>query len=96
MFGAIFKTSFNNCSAGLGECLNDVPIRNKFSVQNDNSLNDAPKLPGTLYEADNQCSLVFEQGSKRCPYMVSTYQIRYLYFISCCGSLMVRILDYGS
>lgn len=50
-------------STGYGECLLDIPNGRIYDFQT--------QLPGSLYDVNKQCELMFGPGSQVCPYLVS-------------------------
>ncbi|KAL1130617.1 hypothetical protein AAG570_011859 [Ranatra chinensis] len=68
-----YPWSWSNCSrhfltefldAGYGYCLQDRP---SMDILNDRE--DKEKLPGEGFTEDKQCELIYDKGSKICPYM---------------------------
>lgn len=50
-------------STGYGECLLDKPSGRIYDLSS--------QLPGSMYDVNKQCELMFGLGSQVCPYLVS-------------------------
>lgn len=50
-------------STGYGECLLDKPSGRIYDLSS--------QLPGSIYDVNKQCELMFGLGSQVCPYLVS-------------------------
>lgn len=57
----IFSCFYN--STGYGECLLDKPSGRIYDLSS--------QLPGSVYDVNKQCELMFGLGSQVCPYLVS-------------------------
>lgn len=57
-----FYSWFYN-STGYGECLLDKPSGRIYDLSS--------QLPGSMYDVNKQCELMFGFGSQVCPYLVS-------------------------
>lgn len=53
-------------STGHGECLLDKPSGRTYDL--------SPQLPGSVYDGNKQCELMFGPGSQVCPYLVGETQ----------------------
>ena len=64
MNSKISKMFLSLFSLGYGECLNNEPPASEYEM--------IKEPPGEIYPVDQQCELVFGEGSRICPYMVRT------------------------